>query len=63
VTDITGSDQFGRILPADVPEVAEPDVTMINGRMALPGEAGSRRAAILADRARCNDVLSGLVRS
>jgi len=61
VTNILGADQFGRILAPD--PAPEPDVSMINGRPALPWEEGTRKAAVLADRARCNEVLSGLVRS
>lgn len=62
MSDVTGADQFGRLVPAEPREAPEPDVSMVHGRPAMEWEADSRANAILADRARCNAVLSGLVR-
>jgi hypothetical protein len=63
VTDILGPDQFGRIIRPESQVAPEPDVTTINGRPAEPWETGSRQRAILANRERDNEILSGLVRS
>lgn len=57
-----GADIFGRIRPHDDEPAPEPDVSLVNGRAPADWEADSRRLAVLADRDRCNDVLSGLVR-
>jgi len=59
MSDITGADQFGRLIQAGTEVAAEPDVSMINGRPAEPWEAERKREAILADRARESALLPG----
>ena len=63
MSGILGADQFGRLIDASPEPPPDPDVAEVGRRLPEPWEIDSRARAILADRARCNELLSGLVRS